>query len=237
MKISVLDHGYVRYQNHWGDDLTVVNAARVSFDKASDWDPDTQRLKPKDRKLLRYLIQHDHTSPLRHAGLTLEVYAPMMVMRQWGKYRVGSHWTFEGSDDPFETINESSRRYVTEEPVFYIPTTWEAAAADAKQGSGDRLPHVIENWLTNRLDKAVRDGVWSYNDALQYGASPEKARLFLPAYGMYLRAWWTVSLHGVLHFLDQRLQRDAQIEIRQYAEAVRDIVAQFFPETKEEWLG
>ena len=232
-RIDVLDHGYVRLVDVLGDDLTVVNAARVSFEKESD------HLSERDTRLLRYLAEHDHTSPFRHAVLSFEVYAPLMVMRQWGKYRVGSVWSFEDSDDPLETWNESSRRYVTEEPTFYVPNPeqWRTAPAIKKQGSGppfdadDATPHIA----TDILRKAVRDGVRRYQEAMEHGVCTEQARLFLPAYAMYIRARWTVSLHGVIHFLQQRLHEDAQWEIRQYAEAVRELTRERFPQSLKVW--
>jgi len=227
-RVDVLDHGYVRLVGVLGDDLTVVNAARVSFEKESD------HLSKRDTRLLRYLAEHNHTSPCRHAVLSFEVYAPMMVMRQWGKYRVGSVWSFEDSDDPIETWNESSRRYVTEEPRFYVPRPeqWRSAPENKKQGSGDPISdESTTNPLTDSLDDIVGQGLRYYNMALERGVCAEQARLFLPAYAMYIRARWTVSLHGVIHFLQQRLHEDAQWEIREYARAVYQLAQPKFPES------
>ena len=108
---NVLDKGYVRLVNHLGSDLTVVNAARVSYQKESF------ELDKNDEKLISFLAKNDHTSPFRHAMLQFEVYAPLMVARQWWKYIVGSSH-MEGIGDTMNGWNESSRRYVTEEPVF-----------------------------------------------------------------------------------------------------------------------
>jgi thymidylate synthase (FAD) len=106
--INVLDKGYVRLVNVMGSDLSVVNSARVSYDKEST------ELSEKDARLIRFLAREGHTSPFRHATLQFEMYAPLMVARQHWKYIVGS-------DHTMDAWNESSRRYVTEEPAFYIP--------------------------------------------------------------------------------------------------------------------
>lgn len=253
-KIDVLPPGYVRLVDHMGDDLTVVNAARVSFNKESDWDclrwedpitgdPEgrvrvitTRQLKPKDRRLLHYLAEHGHTSPFRHCVLSFEVYAPMMVMRQWGKYRVGSAWSFEDSDDPLETINESSRRYVTEEPEFYLPNTcfgpeWRSAPENKKQGSGEPIDPMLGLVFDSDMYQHTQRSLELYRSALTEGICAEQARLFLPAYALMLRARWTVSLQGVIHFLQQRLHDDAQEEIRVYAKAVYTLAQPLYPES------
>lgn len=244
--ISVLDAGYVRIRKYMGDDLDIVNAARVSYDKAANWEPDGydhpvtgewvyegKRLGSRDERLLRFLLENGHTSPLRHSVLTYEVYAPLMVMRQWGKYRVGSVWSFEDSDDPIETVNESSRRYITEEPVFYIPDVWRSAPENSKQGSGG----PVESWCNDdrrgEVEGLFDDLLYEYNYALSKGICAEQARLFLPAYALYVRSWWTVSLQGVIHFIQQRVAHDAQWEIAEYARAVRDLTAPLFPKTFE----
>lgn len=249
MRIDVLDKGYVRLRDHMGNDLSVVNAARVSYDKRSEGVPtlvyDTlenylmndvadrveHRPSDKDKRLLRFLAEGEHTSPFRHAVVQLEVYAPLMVMRQWGKYRVGSPWLFEDSDDPLETWNESSRRYVTEEPVFYIPEVWRSAPENSKQGSGEPCDSETCSFFQQWMEWNVQDGVSLYTRAMEDGIAPEQARLFLPAYAMYIRAIWTVSLQGVIHFLQQRLEEDSQWEIREYARAVQEIVQPLFPES------
>jgi thymidylate synthase (FAD) len=109
--MRVLDRGYVKLFDSFGSDLSVVNAARVSYDKRSE------QITEKDRRLIRYLIEHGHSSPFRHAGISLEIYAPLFVARQWWKYAVASSHV-----DDQNGWNESSRRYVTEEPEFYLPS-------------------------------------------------------------------------------------------------------------------
>jgi thymidylate synthase (FAD) len=230
MRVDVLDHGYVLLVQCMGDDLTPVNAARVSFDKRGSRDVDGE-LAPRDRRLLRYLAEHDHTSPFRHAVLTFEIYAPLMVARQWWKYRIGGSHT-----EPLEAWNESSRRYISEEPVFYCPSEWRSAPASRKQGSGAALDGPAAAYASALLSERIREGLEAYQWALQAGIAPEQARLFLPAYAMYVRWWWTSSLQGVVHFLRQRLADDAQWEIRQYALAVDAITRSAFPVCMDELI-
>lgn len=221
-KYNVLDKGYVRLVDVLGDDISVVNAARVSYDKES------AEMSERDEKLLSFLWREGHTSPFRHAALTFEVYAPLMVARQWWKYAVaGSHI------DDQNGWNESSRRYITENEEFYIPQAneWRSAPENSKQGSGAPVADNIGLGQYVKLMNYIERGVEHYNDALNIGIAPEQARLFLPAYGMYVRWRWTTSLHGVMNFLQQRLEHDAQVEIQEYAKAVEKLSRDKFPST------
>jgi thymidylate synthase (FAD) len=220
--IRVLDEGYVRLVDSLGDDLSIVNAARVSYDKESN------EFSERDAKLIKFLLREKHTSPFRHAALTFEVYAPLFVARQWWKYAVASTHVDEQNG-----WNESSRRYITEDEKFYIPLPheWRSKPENSKQGSGEPLDEQIGGKHFHRLTEMVVAGTEAYHDALNDGVAPEIARLFLPAYGMYVRWRWTVSLQGVLTFLDQRLEHDAQWEIQQYAQAVLELTKTHFPET------
>lgn len=224
-KIDVLDKGYVRLVDTLGDELSVVNAARVSYDKESKAREDGS-LTIADQRLIKFLWDEGHTSPFRHSAMTFEVYAPLMVARQWWKYAVASTHT-----DDQNGWNESSRRYITENEEFYIPKghEWRSKPENSKQGSGEPLLSDVGGYFTNKLWDTIESGKKLYDKALEAGVAPEQARLFLPAYGMYVRWRWTVSLHGVLNFLDQRLESDAQAEIRDYAVAVKDLTKQSFP--------
>lgn len=220
--LSVLDEGYVRLVDTLGDDLSIVNAARVSYDKEST------EFTERDGKLINFLLREKHTSPFRHAALTFEVYAPLFVARQWWKYAVASSHVDEQNG-----WNESSRRYVTEDEKFYIPLPheWRSKPENSKQGSGQPVDEEVGAKHFQRLAEMVVAGTEAYHDAMNDGVAPEIARLFLPAYGMYVRWRWTVSLQGVLTFLDQRLEHDAQYEIQKYAEAVLALTKEAFPET------
>lgn len=222
----VLDKGYVRLVDVMGSDLTPVNAARVSFNKQSF------ELNDKDKGLINYLAKNEEDSPFRHAMLQFEVYAPLMVARQWWKYCVGST-----HNDPMKAWNETSRRYVTEDPTFYIPkeTEWRSAPENKKQGSAEPINSIEGMMLTEALMAYVDEGERLYNIALEKGVAPEQARLFLPAYGMYVRWYWTTSLSGALWFLHQRLEHKAQKEIHDFAVAVDYFVNEKFPVSRSAW--
>lgn len=216
--LKVLDKGYVRRIDAMGNDLRVVNAARVSYAKESEV------LTEKDKGLIRFLVREEHTSPFRHAFVSYEVNAPLMVARQHWKYVVGS-------DHTMDAWNEASRRYITMEPEFYIPEpdAWRSAPANSKQGSGDPVNLRTGAEAFVRLMDTIDMGMVHYNWALENNIAAEQARLFLPAYGMYTVYWWSTSLAAVIHFLNQRLEHDAQYEIQVYAKAVWELTKDLFP--------
>lgn len=216
--MPILDKGYIRLVDHMGTDLSVVNSARVSYAKAST------ELSDKDERLIEFLATHEHTSPFRHTSLQFEVYAPLMVARQWWKHVVGS-------DHIMDAWNESSRRYITEEAEFYIPEEdqWRSRPENNKQGSGEALSEVISVKFTKELMDYIEQGEKLYEAAMAEGVCPEQARLFLPAYGMYVRWYWTASLQSVAHFIKLREDAHAQKEIRDYAEAVKVLSSVHFP--------
>lgn len=216
-RINVLDHGYVRLVKPWGTDLDIVNAARVSYAK------ETTQMRAQDIKLIKFLAREGHTSPFRHAFLSFEVYCPLLVARQWWKYVVGS-------DHSMDAWNESSRRYITEEPTFYVPgpDEWRSAPENAKQGSGIALSKEYGEQWTKKLLEYVAQGEELYQEAMEAGVAAEQARLFLPAYGIYVRFRWSTSVQAVAHFLKQRMEHDAQWEIQQFALAVHELAKPLF---------
>lgn len=224
-RINVLDKGYVILHDVLGDDLTVVNAARVSYNKRKEVMDD------KDERLIKYLAKHDHTSPFRHTMLQFEIYAPLMIARQWWKYVVGS-------DHIMDAWNESSRRYITEIPEFYIPqpNEWRSKPENAKQGSGKVLPENIGKGWTEELIKHIEKSEYLYNEAIKEGIAPEQARLFLPSYSLYVRWYWTASLQSVTHLIKQRSNKDAQKEFQKYAVAVYELTKKHFPVSLRELL-
>lgn len=218
--IKILNDGYVGLVNVFGTELDIVNAARVSYDKQST------EFNKRDAKLIKFLLKEGHTSPFRHVSLTFECYVPLMVARQHWKYAVSS--TFVDDQNGW---NESSRRYITESLQFYTPKSWRNAPENSKQGSGADFSNNDSEWLSNLLDEYVNVGERLYEFALGQNVAPEQARLFLPAYGMFVRYRWTISLAGILNFLDQRLEHDAQYEIQELAVAVKQLVEPHFPTT------
>lgn len=225
-KVTVLDNGYVRLEAITGSDLSTVNSAKVSYDRRSSGFTD------KEKRLVRFLANHGHTSPFRHSFVTLEVYAPLMVARQWWKYIVGSgHEELPTYQDPFTAWNESSRRYITEQPEFYLPAydQWRSAPENSKQGSGEVLGERVGVQLASMLLDTQMKGIEDYETAMALGACAEQARLFLPAYGLYVRWYWSASVQGVAHMLNQRLAHDSQAEFQEYARAVYDLLIEHLP--------
>ena len=383
-KYNVLDKGYIKLIDVMGSDLSVVNAARASYDKES------KEMSEKDEKLISYLVKNHHDSPLRHASMTFEVYAPLMIARQWYKHTVssshvddqlgwnesclpgwqeircnirgkvvhrtvdqlmdlkngkwfgksfrpklysvgyttetsgfagnltkqrtfhnklkdiwyagdrpvykytteygdsfactanhriltpsgytyaedlrvgdrvvqvigqrgivkdrkiarisfvGEHpvYDIEMTDTPnFVTENvvvHNSRRYVTEEPQFYVPE-FRAPPVDHKQGSADTLDEEVKALTRNALLEHYERSERLYDEAMEVGVAPEQARLFLPAYGLYVRWRWTASLQAVLNFMTLRLGEGAQHEITQYAVPINQMLEDHFPATTKEW--
>lgn len=216
--ISVLDKGYVRLVDCMGTDLSVVNAARASFAKESI------EMSTQDARLINYLARENHMSPFRHAFITFEFKAPLMVARQHWKYVVGS-------DHTMDSWNESSRRYVSSVPEFYIPEPekWRLAPEDKKQGSSGLADPFVGSLLTTELIRLIEQSEALYNMALDNGIAPEQARVFLPAYSLYINYRWSCSLQSAVLFLSQRLAEDSQYEIQLYARAVYELIQPKFP--------
>ena len=213
--------------------LKVVNAARISYEKRKDEFDD------KDRKLCGFLWEHGHTSPYRHSYYTFHWKAPLFVFRQAFKYQVGSGWrtyevdgesvSLEVFDVLFDTDkgcswNEVSGRYVQWTPEFYVPKVMRGNPPHGNKQSSVALdPSFDHERERERMIDECRRNYQLYEERLARGVAKELARLLLPQ-NVYSQAYWTVSLQGVLHFLEQRLKPDAQYEIRAYAEAVYEHV-------------
>lgn len=194
--------------DHMGSDLTVVNAARVSFHKES------HELSPGDYKLIHYLATHGHWTPFAQPQLQFRIKMPIFVARQWYKSTVGF------------TRNEVSRRYVTDEPQFYTPKEWRRAVANKKQGSTENA-YVMED-----VDRAIAlvyaQSRLAYDFLIGAGVAPEMARMILPQ-SMYTEFIETGSLYAYARMCGLRLAPDAQAETRAYARAVWDCVTEEFP--------
>lgn len=225
-KITVLDIGHVELIDWMGSDLTVVNAARVSFNKESNWDDDAnwngmqlKILSEKDKKLIAYLAKHKHWTPFAHPQITMRIKAPIFVRTQLFKHKVGF------------TENEVSRRYVTDEPSFYHPR-WRSAPKDgAKQGSSGPMPIDDDYNMCNRIyAMAAEESLRTYNDLIEKGVAPEQARSILPQ-STYTEWWWTGSLSAYARVFAQRIDSHAQWEVQQYAAAIGLLVKARFPES------
>lgn len=220
MKHDPLNDGIssVELIDHMGTDLTVVNAARVSMAKESEWDFGDSgfdmKLSKRDCGLIAYLAKHNHWTPFSHPQVQLRIKMPIFVARQWFKHMIGF------------TRNEVSRRYVDDTPELYFPTEWRRRAENVKQGSSDET--VDPNMIGTMVGPVVRECVALYEDMLDCGVCPEQARMILPQ-SMYTEFYETGSLAAYARLAKLRLDPHAQKEVRQYAHAVSEIMGELFP--------
>ena len=187
-----------------GSDLSVVNAARVSFDKEST------QFENRDEKLIKYLAEHNHWSPFGHASVQFRIKAPVFVARQLVKHQVGLVW------------NEVSRRYVDDEPEFYIPKVWRKRPEKSiKQGSSDE---TLEYDIAGTM-KFVQQ---TYKNLLSEGVAPEMARMVLPQ-NMMTEWFWSGTLYAFARVCNLRMKEDAQAETRIIAEQINKLTKEIFP--------
>ena len=226
MKIDVLDSGYVEVVDTLGDDLTPVNAARVSFGGRS------KKFEEKDRRLSKFLIKHKHFSPFRHQHVMMIIKAPEFVMRQWYKHVVGIETT---STHPTKdhAWNEISGRYI---PVkeYYIPEVWRKQSEDNKQASEGELSSLDQKRMKHLYDRYLKDVERVYDTMVNSGMAKEQARIVLPL-SQYTLVWWTASFQSIMNFIELRDEKTAQWEIQQYAKALKQIMLEVFPETTKIW--
>lgn len=227
--IKVLDHGYVRLVESWGGGLTaqdvahereagIIEAARMSTQKSFEgW---TQSGLPGDEKLLGYLYRNQHSTPFEFAGMTIEVHAPIFVVRQWHRHRTQSY-------------NEASARYAPLPDVDFVPTIDRLTNTDStnKQAASSKAIADADaaSWLA-RVRQLNAQQEKLYQDGLAAGVPKEIARIVLST-ARYTKMRSSANLRNWLGFLRLRLDPHAQIEIREYAEAVAEIVADQFPRT------
>lgn len=201
------------YIGHMGNDLSVVNAARVSFGKKSEMDMSDPfgppKLKDKDAKLIRYLADHDHISPFGHCFISVHVKSPVFVARQLVKHK-------------FLRWNEISRRYVDGEPEFYVPDDWRGRSEDKKQGSDGVVTVGVHNNALYGYQESV------YQRLLKLNVAPEQARMVLPQSTM-TEWYWSGSLDAFADMCRLRLKSDAQQETREVAMQVYEIIEPLFP--------
>lgn len=192
-----------------GSDLTVVNAARVSFDKHHT------ELEDNDEKLIAYLAKHGHWTPFGHPQIQFRISAPIYVARQLVKHQVGLVW------------NEVSRRYVDYSPTFEVPSVWRERAKNRKQGSGDGLIQLTEDELAE-INYIHRASSKMYDHLINKGIAPEQARAILPQ-DMVTQWYWTGSLTAFARVCRLRLSEDSQDETRQVAQEMNNYVKEHFP--------
>jgi len=202
------------YVNHMGNDMTVVNAARVSFAKESTWDDynsETEQyvLKDKDRKLVHYLAEHGHYSPFGHCFASFHIKAPVFVARQLVKHK-------------FLRWNEISRRYVDSKPEFYEPDEWRGKSKDKKQGSEG----VVQVYMDQSM-QWYRQFV-AYENLINNGVCPEQARMVLPQ-SMMTEWYWSGSLDAFADMCNLRCAGDTQLETRLVANQICNSMKEWFP--------
>jgi thymidylate synthase (FAD) len=212
----------------------IVNSARISYEKCRDGFDEK-----KDKGLVSFLWEHGHTSPYRHSFYTFHWKSPLFVFRQAFKYQVGSGWreyevnghsvNLEVFDVMFDTDkgcswNEVSGRYVQWTPEFYVPQVMRANPSHGNKQASVDLPDDFDHGGERATMIAeCEQNFERYQERIERGVAKEIARMCLPQ-NLYTQAYWTVSLQGVIHFLEQRLKPDAQFEIRRHAEAVYDLI-------------
>ena len=225
MKVDLIDY--------MGSDLTVANAARVSFDKQSDWNivshqkecwddsrivvtSPVKELKEADKKLINFLARENHWTPFGHCFLQFRIKAPIFVARQLGKHQVGLTW------------NEISRRYVNSEPEFYFPEKWRKKNPDKKQGSYD--DEFVELTFAEECQpKAVVNMCRElYNAMIDMQVCAEQARMILPQ-NMYTEWYWSGSLYAFARICGLRLKKDTQKETRDIASMIYKLAEKNFP--------
>lgn len=226
------------YIDHMGSDLSVVNAARVSFGKKSDWIPrvhngEAKQLSQKDTKLINYLAKHKHTSPFGHAFASFHVKAPLFVHAQLVKHK-------------FLRVNTISRRYVDSEPEFFCPDVWRGRSVDKKQGSTgevkveDYMPLLISSNKSTVMPSDEFGNTWDviedqldgalalYDALLKMNVAPEQARMVLPQ-SMMTEWYWSGSLDAFADMCNLRLKEDTQHETTLVAEQIDQIMLDLFP--------
>jgi thymidylate synthase (FAD) len=224
--MQVLDRGTLGLVDWMGSDRRIAEAAWVSYGKQ-----DSE--KPIDG-VINYMMKHKHGTPFEHVVFTFHVKAPIFVAREWLRHRIGS-------------FNEISGRYVQFEPEFYVPEQFRIKGTTNKQGSIDPPEEWLDanQWydindfntqMAADLTSAYSRVYDSYIELLESGVANEQARMVLPV-GLYTQFYWTVNLRALFNFLNLRTAENAQWEIRQYAEAIEQIVAEKVPVAYEAWLS
>lgn len=209
----------VELLNHMGDDLMVVNAARVSYAKWSG------SLTPADTRLIRYLATHNHWTPFSHPQIQFRIKMPLFVAREWYRHTVGL------------TRNEVSRRYVTTAPEFFLPEVLREAPAPGQSKQGSSGESAVSKELISAMRSQQSAALGLYEDMVQrWGIAPEMARVVLPV-STYTEFIETGSLYAYSRIAKLRIQSDAQKETREYAEQVSAEIARLFPVSWKELMN
>ncbi len=212
-RLPVHEHGYVALLEIMGSDETIVDAARISYDR---------RGKVEDRALIRFLLRHRHTSPFEMGVMRFEVKMPIFVARQWIRHRTAS-------------LNEMSARYTELPNEMFVPEVFALQSTGNKQGRGDDIDDAAQEGLRREWTHINESAYSAYEALLDSGVARELARGVLPL-NIYTKFVWKMDLHNLMHFLDLRLDPHAQEEIRDFAEVIENLVALKFPVTYEAFV-
>ena len=210
---NVLDRGFVRLVDFMGGDGAVVQAARVSLGQGL-------KTPERDKRLIEYLMEHEHGTPFEHSVFKFHVKCPIFVAREWFRHRMASY-------------NEISQRYVEVQDEFYLPDRLRKQSSKNKQAS-EFADFENEREILNMIRKAYRETYSVYRELLSYGVARELARIILPL-GTYTQFYWTVNSRSLMNFLRLRMAEDAQHEIREYAKVIYLIFKERMPWTAEAW--
>ncbi len=210
---SVLDNGFVRLVDFMGGDGAVVQAARVSLGQG-------MKTPERDRRLINYLMEHEHGTPFEHSVFKFHIKCPIFVAREWFRHRMASY-------------NEISQRYVEVQEEFYVPERLRKQSPKNKQAS-EFAEFENEEEILKTIREAYKGAFSVYRKLLNYGVARELARIVLPL-GTYTQFYWTVNSRSLMNFLRLRMAEDAQYEIREYAKVIYLIFKEKMPWTAEAW--
>ena len=226
IKRTVLDNHHITLQDHFGDALTIVNAARVSFGT------EHQTLTKNDRGLIKFLFKHKHYSPLRQVFFRFKMELSEVIMRQLLKHTIGADW-FSPSPSNNLAWNEISGRYKPVEE-YYRPTVWRAQSKDNKQCSEGLVDEQTTEQAQLLYDQTMDIIKENYAKLVELGVAKEQARLILPL-SQITQSCWTVSLQAILNFIELRDKPDSQWEIQEVARAIKELVKEAVPDIYEIW--
>lgn len=212
-RIDVLDKGFVELVDYMGSDVRVASAARVI--------PVDDDRGDKDTKLINYMAENFHTSPFEHVVFTFLIKCPLFVARQWHRHRT---WSY----------NEVSRRYTSENMEFYYPKEWRMQSKSNRQVGDLPAPNDVSWDMGYELFSVVSHAITTYNKMLSTGIAREMARMVLPQ-NMYTTFYGTVDFHNLRHFITLRSSKEAQWEIRQYSDAMKELIKDIVPRSMEAW--
>ena len=217
--IPVLDHGFVRLDGHLADDLSVVNAARVSFARRKT------ELDDSDAGLVRFLMRERHGTPFEHNAFRYHVRCPIFVAREWFRHRIGS-------------FNEFSMRYAEAKDEFYVPAAEDVRTQVGKPGAYtfEQVDDALAAATRADLEASYAAAFATYQRLVEQGIAREVARAVLPV-GIYTEFFWTVNARALMNFVSLRNAETAQREIRRFAEAVEELFAEQMPVTHAAFLG